>query len=89
MDNLPALLPNVTALSKKRQRCTVINLENNFSISAKFTVIVSNNYPRISGKIGFTIEEKPILLEYYLRNGVNRQPIKRLHSKYNFVYTSR
>jgi hypothetical protein len=27
-----------------------------------FTVIVSNNYPRINGKMGFTIEEKAFLL---------------------------
>jgi hypothetical protein len=38
-------------MSKKRQRCAFVNLENNFSISAKFTVIVSSNHPRISGKI--------------------------------------
>jgi hypothetical protein len=24
---------------KKRQRCPVVNLENNFSISAKFTIV--------------------------------------------------
>jgi hypothetical protein len=47
MGNLPALLPNATLLvsrffgemSKKRQRCAVVNLENNFTISAKFTVV--------------------------------------------------
>jgi hypothetical protein len=55
MGNLPVLLPNVTPLvntffemSKKRQSCAIVNLENNFSISAKFTVIESNNYSRIS-----------------------------------------
>jgi hypothetical protein len=45
MANLPALLPNAAPLlsiffaemSKKRQRCAVVNLENSFSISAKFT----------------------------------------------------
>jgi hypothetical protein len=50
MGNLPALLPNATSLvsrffgemSKKRQRCAVVNLENNFTISAKFTVVVGN-----------------------------------------------
>jgi hypothetical protein len=50
-------------MSKKRQRCTGVNLENKFSISAKFTdvtVIVSNNYSRISGKMGFTIEDKAL-----------------------------
>jgi hypothetical protein len=47
MGNLPALLPNATSLvsrffgemSKKRQRCAVVNLKNNFTISAKFTVV--------------------------------------------------
>jgi hypothetical protein len=42
MRNLPALLPKATPLlsrfyakmSKKRQRCAVVNLENNFSFSA-------------------------------------------------------
>jgi hypothetical protein len=55
MGNLPVLLSNVTPLvntffemSKKRQSCAIVNLENNFSISAKFTVIESNNYSRIS-----------------------------------------
>jgi hypothetical protein len=71
MGNLLVLLPNVTPLesrffaeiSKKRQRCAVVNLENHFSISAKFTDVYcnyisnSNNYPRISGKMGFTIED--------------------------------
>jgi hypothetical protein len=50
MGNLPAILPNATPLvsgffgemSKKRQRCAVVNLENNFSISAKFTDIYWN-----------------------------------------------
>jgi hypothetical protein len=64
-------------MSKKLQQCVVVNLENNFSISAKFTVIVNNNYPRISGKMGFTIEEKAFLLECYFRNVVNRQSKKR------------
>jgi hypothetical protein len=42
-----------------------------------FIAIVSNNYLRISGKmVKPTIEEKAFLLEYYFRNGVNRQPIK-------------
>jgi hypothetical protein len=50
MGNLSALLPNATTLvgrffakmSKKRQRCAVVNLENNFSISAKFTNVYCN-----------------------------------------------
>jgi hypothetical protein len=41
ISNLPALLPNAE-MSKKRQRCTVVNLENNFSISAKFTAVYCN-----------------------------------------------
>jgi hypothetical protein len=86
MGNLPALLPNATPLvsrfftkmSKKRQRRAVVNLQDNFSISAKFIVTVSNNYARISRKMGFTIEEKAFLLKCHFSNGVNRQPTKRL-----------
>jgi hypothetical protein len=45
-----ALLPNAMPLvsrffaemSKKRQRCTLVHLENNFSISAKFTDVYCN-----------------------------------------------
>jgi hypothetical protein len=59
-------------MSKKRQRCALVNIENNFSILAKFTDVVSNNYRRISD----TIEDKAFLLECYFQNGVNRQPIK-------------
>jgi hypothetical protein len=48
--NLPALLANPTPLvsrffaemSKKRQRCAVVNLENEFSISANFTGVYCN-----------------------------------------------
>jgi hypothetical protein len=48
MRNLPVSLPNATPLvsrffaemSKKRQRCAIVNLENNFSISAKFTDVL-------------------------------------------------
>jgi hypothetical protein len=29
-------------MSKKRQRCGVVNLENNFSISTKFTAVYYN-----------------------------------------------
>jgi hypothetical protein len=57
--------------------CAVVNLEeNNFSISAKFTNVYCNrsgNYPRISGKMSFTIEEKAILLECYFRNRVKQE----------------
>jgi hypothetical protein len=45
MGNLSALLPNAmpmvsrlfAEISKKRQRCAVVKLENNCSISARFT----------------------------------------------------
>jgi hypothetical protein len=73
MSNLPAVLPNATSLvtkffaemSKKRQPCAVINLENNLPISPKFTdtVIVSKYYLRISGKMGFTIENKALIIK--------------------------
>jgi hypothetical protein len=70
MGNLAALLAKTTPLvsrffgeiSKKRQRFAVVNLENNFLISAKFTVILSNNYPRISGIMGFSIEDKALII---------------------------
>jgi hypothetical protein len=50
MGNLPGLLPNATPLqsrffdemSKKRQRYAIINLENNFSFSAKLTGVCCN-----------------------------------------------
>jgi hypothetical protein len=45
-------------MSKKRQSCAGVNLETKFSISAKFTVIESNNYSRISRIMGFIIEDK-------------------------------
>jgi hypothetical protein len=72
MGDLAALLPNGTPLvrrffaerSKKRQRCAIVNLENNFSILEKlrtFTVIVSKNYPRISRKMRFITEERAFL----------------------------
>jgi hypothetical protein len=41
--------------------------------SQTFAVIVSQNYPRISGKMGFTIEEKAFLLECYFRNGEKQE----------------
>jgi hypothetical protein len=40
-----------------KQRCAAFNLEK------IFTVIVSNNYLRISGKMGFSIGDKALLLE--------------------------
>jgi hypothetical protein len=62
MSNLPALsnaAPLVSRvfakMSKKRQRCAVINIANNFS--------VINSYPRMSDKIGFTVKQKAVLLE--------------------------
>jgi hypothetical protein len=86
LGNLLALLRNATPLvnrlftemSKKRQRCAVVNLENNCSIPAKFTdvystVIVSNNYPRTGDKMDFTIEEEAFLLECYSRNGATNK----------------
>jgi hypothetical protein len=50
MGNLPALLLTATLLvsrfsvemSKKRQRCAVVNLGNNFSISGRFTDVYCN-----------------------------------------------
>jgi hypothetical protein len=50
MGNLPALLPNTTPLgsrffaemAKKCQQCAIVNLVNNFSISAKFTDVYCN-----------------------------------------------
>jgi hypothetical protein len=50
MSNLPALLPKATPLVsgffasmlKKRQRSAIVNLANNFSISAKFTDVYCN-----------------------------------------------
>jgi hypothetical protein len=56
MGNLPALLPNAMPLvirffaemSKKRQRCVVVNLENNISISAKFTDVYWNCKQQLS-----------------------------------------
>jgi hypothetical protein len=58
MGSLLALLLNATRfftqMSKKRQRCAVVSLENNFRQSLQtFTVIVSNNSLRISGKMDF------------------------------------
>jgi hypothetical protein len=49
-------------MSKKRQRCAVVDLENNFSISAQLTVTVSNNYPRINSEMDFTIDDKALII---------------------------
>jgi uncharacterized protein YuzE len=62
MAPLPALLRNAMSLvstffvemSKKRQRCAFRFWQSSQTV----TVIVSNNYLRISGKMGFTIEDK-------------------------------
>jgi hypothetical protein len=43
-------------------RCAVVNLENNFSISANFTDVINNNYPRISSKMGLTIEDEALIV---------------------------
>jgi hypothetical protein len=37
-----------------------------FSISVKFTVITSNNYPIISGKMGSTMEDKTLIINNQL-----------------------
>jgi hypothetical protein len=42
-----------------------VNLEKSLQLRQRlrtFPVIVSNNYPRISGKMGFTIENKPLII---------------------------
>jgi hypothetical protein len=50
-------------MSKKRQRSAVVNLEIRFRQSLRtFTVIVGNNYARISGKMGFTIEDIAVFI---------------------------
>jgi hypothetical protein len=52
-----------------------VNLENSFQFCQSlrtFSVIVSNNDPKISGKMSFTIENKLITLEYIFR-GVGNQ----------------
>jgi hypothetical protein len=76
MSNLPALLSNASPLvsrffakmSKNHQFKTTVcgvNLEKSFRFQQSlrtFPVIVSNNYPRISGKMGFTIEDKALII---------------------------
>jgi hypothetical protein len=54
-------------MSKKRQRCAGVNLENKFRFRQSlqtFTVIVSNSYARISGEMSFTIEDGDDLFIY-------------------------
>jgi hypothetical protein len=51
-------------MSKKRQRCVLVNLENNVPISAKFTVILT----KISGKICLNFENKALINNYELIN---------------------
>jgi hypothetical protein len=44
-----------------------------------FPVIVSNNDPKISGKISFAIEDKPLIINKLIIDfSRGRQPIKRL-----------
>jgi hypothetical protein len=43
--NLLLIFPE---MSKKRQRCAVVNLGNNFSISAKFTDVYCNYKQQLS-----------------------------------------
>jgi hypothetical protein len=55
---LAELYVNFAEMSKKYQ-VSVVDLEKSFRFRESlrtFPVIVSNNYPRISGKVGFTIE---------------------------------
>jgi hypothetical protein len=42
------VVSNATEMSKKRQLCAAVNLENN--ILQTVPVIAGNDYPRISGK---------------------------------------
>jgi hypothetical protein len=59
MDYLPALLPNAIPLTRKffaemstkRQRCAVVNLQNNFSISTKSTDVYCNCKQQLSENI--------------------------------------
>jgi phenylalanyl-tRNA synthetase alpha subunit len=95
MGNLLALLPNATLLvsrflakmSKKRQRCAVVNLKNNFSISAKFTHVYCNCEQQLSqkcGKMGFTIEGKALIdNRFFERWATNKTTV---HRRYNYRY---
>jgi hypothetical protein len=71
MDNLPALFPNATPLVEQIFRKNIIDvllltwkiIFFSFWQSLKtFTVIVNNNYPRISDKMGFTIEDEALII---------------------------
>jgi hypothetical protein len=74
MGNLPALLPKVRSadFSVKCQRTVsfkatmlMLTLKKSFQFSQSlraFPVIASNNYPRISGKMSFTIEDKSLII---------------------------
>jgi hypothetical protein len=44
-----------------------VNLENSFRLRT-FPVLVSNNYPRISGKMSVTIEDKALIINNELIN---------------------
>jgi hypothetical protein len=75
MGNLSALLPNATPLeadfSVKCQRnvsfkATVLKKSFRFRQSLRtILMIVSNNYPRISDKISFAIEDKALIINNY------------------------
>jgi hypothetical protein len=64
---LPVSLPNAMPLvskffeemSKKRQRCAVVNLENNFSISAMFTDVSCNCKQQLSQTRPTGFKHKP------------------------------
>jgi hypothetical protein len=50
-------------MSKKRQRSAVVDLEIRFRQSLRMlTVIVGKNYARISGIMGFTIEDIAVFI---------------------------
>jgi hypothetical protein len=43
----------------------VVNLEKSFGFRQSlrpFPIIVSNNYPKINGKMGFTVEDKELIV---------------------------
>jgi hypothetical protein len=74
MGNLPALLPNATPMvikfAQKYQKninfkaiVLLLTLKKVFYFGLRtFPVIVSNNYARINGKMGFTIEDKTLII---------------------------
>jgi ribosomal protein L14 len=53
------VVSNATEMSKKRQLCAAVNLENN--ILQTVPVIAGNDYPRISGKT-VRIEDKALII---------------------------